>query len=166
MWDIAFMLLAVIINVYILMYLFNLEKIGCKCAMNWRRTFIMFFIVFSVILSIASLFSYDILSSAVVMALFTIASIANVVIILQYIRILKEEQCNCSEGLAREIMHIIAILYAFFYVLLFIILIFTGFKVTEFTKTAKNLAGNNPQKMTSVLKNEVGTASKMIKKKL
>lgn len=166
MWDIAFMLISVIINVYILMYLVNLEKVGCKCAMNWRRTFIMFFIIFSVVLSIASLFSYDILSSAIVMGLFTVASIANVVIILQYINMLKKEQCDCSEGLAREIMHVIAILYAFFYVLLFVILIFTGFKVTEFTKLSKSLAGNNPQKMSGVLSKEVGTARKLVGKKL
>jgi hypothetical protein len=165
MWDIAFMLLAIIINVYILMYLINLEKIGCKCALNWRRTYIMFFIIFSVILSIASLFSYDILTSAVVMALFTVASIANVVIILQYISILKDEHCKCSEALAREIMHFIAILYAFFYVLLFIILIFMGFKASEFTGVAKNLAGNNPQKMTGVMKNQLTTASKLVGKK-
>lgn len=163
MWDIAFMLLAVIINVYLLIYLMNLANIGCKCALNWRRNYIMFFIVLSLILSVASVFSYDILTSSIVMSVFTVASIANVVIVLQYISMLKKEHCECSEDLAREIMQFIAILYAFFYVLLFVVLLFTGFKAVEVTKMAKTLAGNNPQKVATVLKQRVTKTSQLVK---
>jgi hypothetical protein len=166
MFDIAFILLAVVINVYILMYLYHLEKIGCECAINWRRTFIMFVIGLSLVLSILSVFSIDVLTSASIMTLFSVLSIANVVVILQYVHLLKKEQCKCSESLAREIMQVIAILYAFFYIMLFIVLFYAGFKLSTIVAMSKQLSTNNPKVMASELGKTLKTVSKTAKKAL
>lgn len=160
MYDIAFMLLTIVINIYILMYLYHLEKIGCECAVNWRRTFIMIVIGFSLVLSILSLFSVDIMTSALIMGVFSVISIANVVIILQYVHMLKSEQCKCSESIAREIMQVIAVLYAFFYIMLFVVLLYNGFKLSSIVSLSKKLATNNPQEIGK----EIGETFKDISK--
>jgi len=168
MWDIAFILLTVIINVYILMYLFHLEKIGCACAINWRRSFIMFVIGIALVLSVLSVFSVDLLTSSLIMTVFSVVSIANVIIILQYVHLLKKEQCKCSESLAREIMQVIAILYAFFYVMLFIVLLYSGFKISSIVALSKELSTNNPKtiamEVSKTLKSVSKTAKKALKK--
>lgn len=148
------------------MYLYHLEKIGCKCAVNWRRTFIMFVIGISLILAILSLFSVDVLTSSIIMTLFSVLSIVNIIIILQYVYELKEEQCSCSESVARTIMQVIAILYAFFYLMLFIILIYTGFKLSSILEISKKLSTNNPKEMTKVLSKTLSNLNKTAKKVL
>lgn len=166
MFDIAFILLAVVINVYLLMYLYHLEKIGCDCAINWRRTFIMFVIGLSLGLSVLSIFSVDMLSSSLIMTVFSALSIANVIVILQYVHLLKKEQCKCSESLAREIMQVIAILYAFFYIMLFIVLFYAGFKISSVIAMSKDLSTNNPQRIAKELGKTLKSVSKTAKKAL
>jgi uncharacterized membrane protein YoaK (UPF0700 family) len=164
MFDIAFILLSVIINVYIFMYLLHLEKIGCQCAVNWRRTFIMFVIGISLILSVLSIFSIDILSSAVIMGTFSILSIVNIIVIIQYVHELKEEECTCSESIAREIMQVIAILYAFIYIMLFIVLFYNGFKISNIIKMSKTLSTNNPKAIATELGKTFKNINKTAKK--
>ncbi len=164
MWEVIFILLAIVINSYILRYLYFLEKNGCKCALNWRRTFIMFFIGISLVLSLLSLFNIDILTSSIILTLFAILSIANVVIILQYIHMLKEEKCKCSADLAREILQFIAALYAFFYIMLLIILFYSGFKISAIVTLAKELSTNNPSEMLKVMNRTLSTATNSFRK--
>lgn len=163
MWDIAFIILAVVINVYILVYLFHLEKVGCQCAMNWRRNYIMFFVGLSLVLAILSLVKVDLLTSSLLMTLFSALSIANVVFILQYVHMLKKEQCQCSESLAREIMQVIAVLYAFFYIMLFIVLLYSGFKISSIVALSKQLSTNDPRQMATVMNKTLSTAKKAMK---
>jgi chromate transport protein ChrA len=98
------------------------------------------------------------------MTLFSVLSIANIVVILQYVHELKEEQCSCSVSVARTIMQVIAILYAFFYIMLFIILIYTGFKISSIVELSKKLSTNNPKDMTKVLSKTFKSAKKAFSK--
>ena len=150
------------------MYLYHLESIGCKCAINWRRTFIMIFIGFSLLLSILHFINIDPITSSLVMGAYSLLSIANVVIILQYVHILKEEQCTCSASIAREIMQVIAVLYAFFYVLIVIVLIYSGIKISKLSKVttlSKKLSTNNPGEMVGSLKESFKSVKKVVKGK-
>lgn len=164
MWEVAFIILAVLINAYILRYLYFLEENGCKCALNWRRTYIMLFIGLSLILAILSLFNVDILTSSIVLIIFAGLSIANIVIILQYVHMLKAEKCKCSENLAREILQFIAALYAFFYIMLLIILFYSGFKIAAIIDLAKELAINNPGVMLKVMNKTLSNATNSFRK--
>ena len=157
MWSAALIIISIILNIYIMMYLYHLESIGCKCAINWRRTFIMIFIGFSLVLSLLNFIDIDPLTSSWVMGAYSILSIANVVIILQYVNLLKEEQCTCSASLAREIMQVIAVLYAFFYVLIVIVILYNAVKLMK-------LSTNNPGEMVKSLKETIKAAKKTIKK--
>lgn len=114
---------------YILKYLYYLEKNGCECALNWRRKFIMFFIGLSLVLAIFSLFKLNLLTSSIIFAVFATLSIANVVIILQFVHMLKEEKCKCSEDLAREILQFIAIINIAIYGIAFIVLLYSVFNI-------------------------------------
>lgn len=164
MWEILFILLAIAINAYILNYLYYLEKNGCKCALNWRRNFIMFFIGLSLLLAILSLFNVDILTSSIILSVFAALSIANVVIILQFVYMLKKEKCQCSENLAREILQFIAALYAFFYIMLLIVLFYSGFKIATIISLAKELSTNNPAEILKVMNKTLSTATNSFKK--
>ncbi len=164
MWEIVFILLAVAINAYILNYLYYLEKNGCKCAMNWRRIFIMVFIGFSLLLSILSLFKIDVLTASIILSVFAGLSIANVVIILQYVYMLKKEKCACSDHLAREILQFIAALYAFFYIMLLIVLFYSGFQIANIISLAKQLSTNNPAEILKVMNKTLSSATNSFKK--
>lgn len=143
MWDIFFIILSILLDAYILSYLFHLEKEGCVCAVNWRRTYIMIFIAFSFVLAILSLFHVDILTSSLVLGFYSVLSIFNVIVVLQYVDMLKKEKCSCSASLAREIMQAIAVLYAFFYVLLFCIIAYNCMKLGQMSSISKQLSTNN-----------------------
>lgn len=163
MFEVLFVVVAVLINLYILNYLHHLEKIGCKCALDWRRKFIMVFIGISLLVAVLGMFKVDILTSSLVLTVFAGLSIANIVIILQYIHMLKTEKCTCSSDLAREILQLIAALYAFFYIMLFIVLFYSGFKIASIVNLSKQLASNNPQVMWKVMGKSFKNASKSIR---
>ena len=110
-------------------YLYYLEKNGCECALNWRRKFIMFYISLSLVLAILSLFKINLLTSSIIFAVFAALSIADVVIILQFVHMLKEEQCKCSEDLAREILQFIAIIKIAVYSIALIVLLYSVFNI-------------------------------------
>ena len=164
MFEVAFVVVAILINTYILRYLHHLEDIGCKCAMNWRRKFIMFFIGASLLVAVFSLFKVDILTSSIVLTVFAGLSIANIVVILQYIHMLKAEKCSCSNDLAREILQLIAALYAFCYIMLFIVLFYSGFRIAAIRNLSKQLATNNPQVVWKAMRKTFGNATRSIRR--
>lgn len=164
MWDIVFIILTIFINVYILLYLYHLERIGCQCAMNWRRTYIMVFIAFSLIMVFLSSFDIDPLASATIMAVYSILSIIVIIIILQYVHLLKKEQCKCSSSVAREIMQAIAVLYAFLYIITFIVIAYNGFKLSTITSLSKTLSTNNPRYIYTAVSKTAKSVRKSIKK--
>jgi hypothetical protein len=103
-----------------LYYLKNLETIGCKCAMNYKRTYIMSFHIFSLTFAAASLLSGNrvaeyIKSSSyavpIVLGL-VVAAITNIVFTLMYIEELKKDNCECSESVFRTMMYILSIISA------------------------------------------------------
>lgn len=87
-----------------LVYLGKLEETGCACALNWRRQFIIAFIVFALVWTLASLVMppFKNLYLAILLTAFRLAFI---VIAIQYINKLKKDKCECSEHLTREILY-------------------------------------------------------------
>lgn len=104
----------------ILYYLKHLETIGCKCAMNYKRTYIIYFHIFSLALGAADLLSgnavteYIAKSSFAIRFIFVVASLAitNIVFTLQYVEELKKDNCDCSESVFRTMMYILSIISA------------------------------------------------------
>ena len=91
------------IELWILYYLYSLGKNECKCALNWRRTYIM--VMFCVHLALvvarfALLVTRPLPEPA--MLLVTGASIAAWIFALQYVADLEKNKCACSEDPARD----------------------------------------------------------------
>lgn len=104
----------------IIYYLKNLETIGCKCAMNYKRSYIMYYTIFNLVLVASNLVSgnrltdYIAKSSFAIPIILVLASlgITNVVFTLQYIEELKKDNCECSESVFRTMMYILSIISA------------------------------------------------------
>ena len=109
-----------VIPVLIIYYLKNLETIGCKCAMNYKRTYIMYYTIFNVVFGLSNLLSggrvndYIIKSpyGVPIVSVLAAAVITNIVFTLMYIEELKKDNCECSESVFRTMMYILSIIAA------------------------------------------------------
>jgi len=100
------MLIIIAVYCYLLYWIWKLEKIGCVCSRNWRRNFIMYVMIvyiFAIWLLIIVKNKYF---NGILVILFTILYIASMVIIFQYVNMLKKIKCECSDGTERKVMEI------------------------------------------------------------
>ena len=119
-FQIGTMTLSMVLTGLILYYLKNLETIGCKCAMNYKRTYIMSYHIFSLAFGAASLLSGNRLAEYIVesryaipfVSVLVIAIITNVVFTLMYIQELEKDNCECSESVLRTMMYILSLISA------------------------------------------------------
>lgn len=110
---IIFMILINIIVIGIWLYIFNyiqnLHKFGCKCAEDWRRNAIMYFIAYYILIFLMQMFG--ILHADTILPIFMtlnfVLTIAFVMIVYHYINDLKMNHCNCSASQARDLLEII-----------------------------------------------------------
>ena len=130
-------LILVVIQALIVHYLMRLEKIGCECAMDWRRNYIMFFFVIT-ILYVASAFFISRETLPILQVIITVFGLLNVVFTLQYVHKLKKEKCECSVSIYREVMMVVAIFNAVMYSLLLTLIIFFLFTMISYAKAASN----------------------------
>lgn len=113
-------LLSMVIPVLIIYYLKNLETIGCKCAMNYKRTYIMYFTIFNLVFGLSNLLSGGRVNDYIVkspygvpiVSVLAAAVITNIVFTLMYIEELKKDNCECSESVFRTMMYIVSIIAA------------------------------------------------------
>lgn len=126
---------------YLLHYLQQLETIGCKCALGWRRDFIRVYLTYSItvnsilmacmLLNGPAFFQFVHNNAAIFSTISLVhlaLNIVNVVIMLQYVSDLQKKKCECSEGTARTVMLVMSIvvaaLYAFSAVQILVVMIF------------------------------------------
>jgi len=127
-------ILIFVIQISIINYLFQLERKGCKCAMDYKRTYILAYLVINALFVILHLFtnvfkytSNNNLASFL-MSIYSVGGIVNIAFIIQYVNMLKAKKCECSESIYRDILYISSIIDALilglslllvFYVVLF-----------------------------------------------
>ena len=124
----------IVVYILFLTYLFKLEKIGCECAMDWRRYYIMIFFVLNVILMSLTLTlgHYATYQYQLVMG---VLNILNIIFMIQYTHRLKTEKCECSASETREIMYHYSIISAIILVLVFIVTILKVSSLVAMVKT-------------------------------
>jgi hypothetical protein len=131
---------AFIIALYIvfLVYLHKLEKIGCDCALNWRRNYIIAFIVFSLTWNVATMFSpslrYNLLIAIIVFAL----ALMFLIVTIQYVNKLKKDKCECSKDLTREIMLYYSWIILIVSLIIAAFIVFVLYKVNSIPYTKSN----------------------------
>jgi hypothetical protein len=111
-----------LLQTYLLGYLVRLERIGCACATDWRRSYMMWFFAASIVLNVANvslLLSSGGRSTLLALAwpvgptaalLVFAATVVYIVCALQYTARLRREKCACSEAAARDVMEVLAVL--------------------------------------------------------
>ena len=115
-----------IINVAILSsiiyYLKRLETIGCKCALNFKHDYILYFTCFMLLFSVLNYGLIGVpayrLFRLYIYIPYVTALIFNIVYTIQYVNEMKRINCDCSKSFYRELMYILAILQASVWILL------------------------------------------------
>lgn len=121
-------LIALVINVYAIIWIYKLETIDCKCSNSWMRLYIKYYLhVLIPVMSISLLINtylyindltYRDISSGIFSfyRLFTgivnFLGFLNIIISIIFINKLKEINCECSEDIKREVYFIYNIVLA------------------------------------------------------
>jgi hypothetical protein len=123
-------IIALVINVYAVMWIYRLEEIDCKCSNSWMRLYIKYYLhvvipvmVISMFINIYlysnSLMPRDITNGIFVfyrvfVAFVNFLGFLNIIISIIFINKLKEINCECSEDIKREVYFIYNIVLAAF----------------------------------------------------
>ena len=110
-------LIMLALQIYILYYTFKLERIGCDCAADFRRTYAQVYIILSfavyVALGIMEALTNEenmiVMSAAkaVLNGIMFLGGIVYVIFVWQYISKLRRIKCACSTSLARDIWEVV-----------------------------------------------------------
>lgn len=131
LFSIVIWIIALIINVYALIWIMKLEAIPeCKCSDNWMRLYIKYFLHVYIPILIISIIIYIYLYSSglaptdltsgifvayrMFVGIVGLFGFANMIIAIVFISKLKELNCECSEDIKREIYFIYNIVLASF----------------------------------------------------
>lgn len=113
--------LGITLSSLIIYYLVSLERLGCACAMNFKRNYILgynavyitytAFALFMGMPAIFGLYAKYPLLWLIPFILF-IGAIVNVVFVIQFVNELKREDCACSDSVYKDVMYVSSILGA------------------------------------------------------
>jgi hypothetical protein len=107
-------LILLCLNSVILYWLLRLDRIKCKCALNWQHKCLLAYSILSIFMLVCLM--YGVRKDGqffVIELLFTFAGAVNVMVSLHYIYTLRSTKCDCSQHVGREILYILTILRAF-----------------------------------------------------
>lgn len=114
----TFSVISFIFQLLIINYLFKLEKNGCMCAMDYKRTYIFFYLVINTIFVIVNL-STNVYKHAknnrfysLLLNIYSGAGILNIAFIIKYVNMLKNKKCSCSKSFYRDLLYINSIIDA------------------------------------------------------
>jgi hypothetical protein len=121
-------ILALVINIFAIIWIYKLENIDCKCSNNWMRLYIKYYLLIIIPIMVITLFinvylyfnnlEYsDIKSNLLslyffIIGGFNIFGFLNIIISIIFINKLKEINCDCSEDIKREVYYIYNIIMA------------------------------------------------------
>lgn len=141
------MVAAVIIDIWIIYYLINLQRANCVCALGWRHTFVLFFWVASMLYTVAHVFRVQPVIGNMQLAVFMIAfSALNIWVVLSYISKLEREKCKCSEDIARDVIKVITIVRLFVYAFFAVILLYSVARIAAAVSTGNVPLAQLPKK--------------------
>lgn len=136
----------IVLNIFVLIYLDHLEKIGCECAKDWRKTYIFVYLIISLIYGFSLGLLYGLTKTAlpskavnimeyIIMAatgIMTIAGILYIIFALQYIYRLRDMKCSCAKNLIRDIWEIVLYIQIALFALGIVLILVAGFTVKDF----------------------------------
>jgi hypothetical protein len=102
-------LVAIAFNIAILLWLNKLKQTKCECADNWKRTYMFYYLIYSIIYSVAvlgglkRLVNYRKLISAII-SISSIAGLLYVIFGIQYLTALRKNDCQCAKDIRETIL--------------------------------------------------------------
>ena len=139
-----------IINALILQYVLKLEKMSCECSKDWRRDYIKYFSIVSIVI-ITFMFIVPLITQKyikliqtpifrIIANLISIASLINVYSLFTYSQKIILEKCKCSNNWERSFIYyyslIIMSIYIFIAASLIVLSLCVG-NVNNFIKLNK-----------------------------
>jgi len=124
-FGINFLFYSLIIN-----YLKKLEEIGCDCAMNFKRKYILYFTTVNLVFLVLSLLTNVFTNLkknkqlySVFKTVYSLSSLLNIFYTIQYVNELKRINCDCSDDMVRDVMYIFSVIDAFMVFISFIMVV-------------------------------------------
>lgn len=134
----AFGVLFILLQMLLINYLLRLERIGCKCAMDWRRKFmIAYMFLLLVHAAIVTFVTKEVLEYPLIQTTMLVLGVVNVIITLQYLAQLRRDNCNCSESLYKDIITMIAYLNTLLYFFMLVVVAYFIFSIAYNSKIPK-----------------------------
>ena len=117
-----------IANLYLLSYVYMLERNKCECSADWRRDFIFYFslfYIFSIIsfLLLPELFYKNMQLVIIAKVILGLLLLVNIYCLYTYADKLEKTKCECAENFGRHFMKAFSYFYIFVIVLVFLYLI-------------------------------------------
>jgi hypothetical protein len=122
------LIIKLLILLFILSYILELDKNDCHCSNTWEKRYIKYYIYFviglTLVLAIFAKFSIKLLAKnlPIVVILLTLLSISFVASIFLYIRRMKETRCECSMNTNFQILDFINKIQILYFIYFFIVL--------------------------------------------
>lgn len=138
MYDIimfAFGVLFIVLQLLLINYLLRLERIGCKCAIDWRRKFmIAYMFLLLVHAALVTFVTKEVLEYPIIQTIMLVLGVVNVIITLQYLAQLRRDNCNCSESMYKDIITMIAYLNTLLYFFMLVVVAYFMFSMAYRSK--------------------------------
>jgi hypothetical protein len=147
---------------YILNYIHKLHQIGCTCAKDWRRNYIMYFIIFLIIVFLLQILGVinNKSFSPFIMTIYFILTVVFVMIVYHYIYDLKTKHCKCSEDTARTILEYFNYIQIALLSIVIILMVYCMFYIAQHKDQIEELFALSNEKREKIL----AEADKLLKK--
>lgn len=139
--SIIFSVLFLVLFAFVYMWIVRLEKTGCECSKDWRRTFIKVYAIIILVMVVIEIFFK---LPEVIGVIYAILSLVFIIVVFQYIHELKRIKCECSESKTRDILEIVN------YIQIAVVSLFALVIIFKFITTV--LGGSKPAKIKSASK--------------
>lgn len=106
-WLVAIQCMYIVLWAYVYVYIVHLEKIGCECSKDWRRSYIKYYVMIMVPLLLLRVVG---VVPKAIFALSFVFTIFFVIEVYRYIHHLKEVKCACSESPVRDVLEVVNII--------------------------------------------------------
>ena len=98
----------VALNIWILTYMFKLEKNNCKCALGWKHKFVQSMIMILLIYQFISFFmDKESRVTKGIKMIMGVLAIVYIIITFMYVKELEDTDCKCSEDPARTTLKVL-----------------------------------------------------------
>jgi hypothetical protein len=95
------------LNGFFLYYAYDLERTGCRCALDWRREFMVGSLFLFIALGIAELFGWS--GNTWVSMIRGVVIIAYLIITRQFISMIDKKDCDCAETRTYNVLNVVNI---------------------------------------------------------